>query len=241
LATTARCGSTSSDEVCSKISSHPDGIRLAECSQGKVTLDHIQYDRNGGKLSYNFIVSCQGRSARGHWDRQAGLTCLEGATDPCQAGGVCKPTSDDDCRNIANCKEWGDCGYNDGKCVPTEDGCAKSDVPCGLSGQCHLGPAGTCVVLTNSDCQAPFGDCADCPYKGACAISGTCYAENGQCVARENTDCKKSSQCKFAGNCSLSAGACIAATDADCTLSEVCRTARQCTAIGGVCTVKPAL
>jgi hypothetical protein len=241
LATTVRCGATSSGGICSSITSHADGIHLSDCDDGKVTLDHIKYDRNGGKTAYNFLATCYGRSARGSWDRQTGLKCLEGATDPCQSGGVCKPTSEDDCRNIANCKEWGDCGYQDGKCVPTEDGCAQSDVPCGISGQCHLGPSGTCEVVSDADCQAPFGICPDCPYKGACATSGTCFAENGRCVARESADCKKSKQCAFAGKCSLSLGACIAATDSDCTLSEVCRTSRQCTAIGGICTVKPSL
>jgi len=239
LAATVRCSGQSNQSVCASITSRPDGIHLTDCSNGTVTLDDVEYDRNRAKVSYDFLVTCHGRSARGTWSRSGGLTCLEGATDPCKSGGVCTPTSADDCRSIANCKEWGDCGYQDGKCVPTEDGCAHSDVPCGLLGQCHLGPDGACVVLSNADCQAPFGACPTCPYKGACATSGSCYAENGACVARASADCKKSTQCSFAGKCALEGSTCIAATDADCALSEVCRTARQCSAIGGVCTVRP--
>jgi hypothetical protein len=223
--------------VCSSVTSRPDGILLEDCSNGTVHLDDIHYDRADRKVSYKFLITCHGRSARGTWSRTGGLTCLEGATDPCKSGGVCAPTSDDDCRNIANCKEWGDCGYQDGKCVPTDDGCGHSDVPCGLFGQCHLGPDGVCTVVSDDDCQTPFGSCPSCPYKGACATSGTCFAENGACVARFTTDCRKSSQCAFAGKCTLDDGACIAASDADCGPSEVCRTARQCTAIGGVCTM----
>jgi hypothetical protein len=239
VAATCGCASPSSQGVCASVTSHPDGIHLSDCSNGTVAFDHIQYDRNGGKIAYDFIVTCHGRSARGSWSRAGELQCLEGATDPCQPGGTCTPTSVDDCRSIANCKEWGDCGYDNGKCVPTEDGCAHSDVPCGLSGQCHLGPNGTCVVLTDADCQKPFGDCPTCKYKGACLTSGTCYAENGVCVARDSTDCRASAQCAFAGKCTLVAGTCIAATDSDCAPSEVCRTSRQCTALGGICTVKP--
>jgi hypothetical protein len=239
LAATVRCSSPDGGSVCTSVSSGSDGIRVSDCSPSTITLDDIQYDRNGAKISYDFIVTCQGRSARGTWSRSRGLTCLEGATDPCKGGGVCTPTSDDDCQNIANCKSWGDCGYREGKCVPTDDGCAKSEVPCGLSGQCHLSPSGVCTVLSNADCQTPFGACPECQYKGACATYGNCYAENGRCIARETSDCRKSSQCAFAGKCSLSTSECVAATDIDCASSEVCRTARQCTAIGGVCTVKP--
>jgi hypothetical protein len=233
------CSSSPSDSVCGSITSHPDGIRVSDCSPSTITLDDIEYDRNGAKISYEFIVTCGGRTARGTWSRNRSLSCLEGATDPCKSGGICTPSSEADCRNISNCKSWGDCGYRDGKCVPTDDGCAASEVPCGLSGQCHLGSDGTCTVTTHADCQTPFGSCPDCQYKGACATYGNCYADNGRCVARETTDCRKSSQCAFAGKCTLSMNACIAASDGDCFASEVCRTARQCSAVGGICTVKP--
>jgi hypothetical protein len=239
LAAALQCASPSNEGVCASVTSHPDGIRLSDCSNGTIALDEVQYDRNGRKISYEFLVTCHGRSARGTWSRTGGLKCLEGATDPCKPGGICTPTSDEDCRNIANCKEWGDCGYQNGKCVPTDEGCAQSDVPCGLSGQCHLGPNGTCVVMSDSDCQMPFGNCPDCKYKGACVTYGTCYAEDGRCVARDSADCKKSAQCAFAGQCSLVAGTCVAATDSDCLTSEVCRTARQCVAVNGICTVRP--
>jgi hypothetical protein len=232
------CAAQPTSSVCDSVTSHPDGIHLTDCDNGAVSLDEIQYDHSGAKLSYDFIVTCHGSSARGTWSRTGGLTCLEGATDPCQSG-VCSPSSEDDCRSIANCREWGDCGYENGKCVPTDDGCAHSDVPCGLLGQCHLGSDGVCVVVSDADCQAPFGNCPDCMYKGACAESGHCYAENGVCVARSSADCKKSQQCAFAGQCTLDGNSCIAAIDADCAASEVCRTAHQCSAIGGVCTVKP--
>jgi hypothetical protein len=241
VAATARCGSPSSadDGICDAITSRPDGIRIVDCPNATVSLDHIEYDRNGAKLSYGFIVTCQGRTARGTWSRTGGLTCLEGGADPCPPGGVCSPKSDADCRSIANCREWGHCGYQDGRCVPTDEGCARSDVPCGLFGQCHLGPDGACVVVSDADCQAPFGDCPDCAYKGACLTTGHCHAENGRCVALDSAECKKSTQCAFAGKCTADMAACTAASDADCTPSEVCRTARQCFAVNGVCTVKP--
>jgi hypothetical protein len=233
------CASPSSQGVCGAITSAPDGIRVSDCPNGTVALDEVRYDRNGSKIAYDFLVTCHGLSARGSWSRADGLKCFEGATDPCKRDGGCTPTSDDDCRSIANCKEWGDCGYQNGKCVPTDEGCAHSEVPCGLSGLCHLGPAGTCIALWDSDCQMPYGNCPDCKYKGACVTSGTCYVENGRCVARDSADCRKSTECAFAGKCTLVAGNCIAATDNDCVASEVCRTARQCTAIGGICTVRP--
>jgi hypothetical protein len=238
VAATLRCSSSSNPGVCGSITSHRDGIHLSDCSNGTVTLADVQYDRNG-KVSYDFVVTCHGQSARGSWSRTSGLKCFEGATDPCKSGGVCTPTSDVDCQNIANCKEWGDCGYLNGKCVPTEEGCARSNVPCGLFGKCHLGPDGVCVVLSDADCQSPFGVCPDCKYQGACATYGTCYEANGACVARDSADCKRSEHCAFAGTCSVLAGKCAAVTDGDCLGSEVCRTARQCTAVDGICSVKP--
>ena len=237
LAVAPDCASAD-DGVCASITSQPNGIHLSDCSNGTVALSDIQYDRNYAKVAYDFVVTCHGRSARGSWSRARGVKCLEGATDPCRSTGVCTPTSEEDCRNIANCKQWGDCGYQNGQCVPTEDGCAHSEVPCGLAGACHLGPGGTCTVLTDDDCRRPFGDCPDCAYKGACATSGHCFADNGQCVARSSADCRRSSQCAFAGKCSLDGNDCVAASDADCIASEVCRTSRQCTAIDGVCTVR---
>jgi hypothetical protein len=236
--TAVSCSSRSGEGLCASVQSRADGIHLVDCSEGTIALKDIRYDSRGAKQSYSFVVSCDGKSARGVWSRSGNFECVEGATDPCQRGGVCTPKSDADCRSIANCKEWGDCGYRDGKCVPTEEGCARSDVPCGLSGACHLGADGACTVLSDKDCQMPFGVCPECQFKGACVTYGTCYAENGRCVARQAAECRRSTQCAFSGQCSLEGNTCVAATDADCMSSEVCRTSGQCRALGGFCTTR---
>src|SRR5690242_5117578 len=99
MASTVRCGSQTSKSVCDSITSQPDGIRLGDCANGVVSLDDIRYDRNGAKLSYDFIVTCHGRTAHGTWTRAGDLTCIEASANLCKPGGVCTPTSDDDCRS----------------------------------------------------------------------------------------------------------------------------------------------
>jgi len=237
-ATAVTCTSNSDEGLCASVESRQDGIHLNDCSDGTISLRDIRYNAAGAKQSYSFVITCEGRSVRGTWSKNGNFECVEGATDPCQAGGVCTPKSDADCRLIANCKEWGDCTYRDGTCVPSDEGCARSNVPCGLSGACHLGPDGTCTALSDQDCQTPFDDCPDCLFKGACATYGNCYAAGGRCIARQGTDCRKSSQCAFSGQCSLQGDTCVAATDSDCTISEVCRTSGQCRAVDGICTVR---
>ncbi|MET0591255.1 MAG: hypothetical protein ABW133_01050, partial [Polyangiaceae bacterium] len=63
LAAVVHCSSSSSDDVCGSITSRPDGIRVSDCSPSTITLDDIEYDRNGAKISYDFIVTCHGRTA----------------------------------------------------------------------------------------------------------------------------------------------------------------------------------
>jgi hypothetical protein len=211
------------------------GLQVADCPRGAITLSAPTFDASGAKTSYSFVVLCEGRAAHGVWSQAGGLQCAEGSY-PCD-GGTCTPTSNIDCQVLSNCVQLGECGYVDGKCILTDDGCAKSEIPCGLSGLCHLGD-GACVATSDADCQMPFGTCPDCAFKGACATSGACHVQNGACIATMASDCKKSQECSFAGKCSLDGATCIAATDADCAGSEVCRTAGQCTAVMGTCAVQ---
>jgi hypothetical protein len=229
------CNSDPGSELCPSITASSEGLQVSDCPRGSITLSGATHDAAGTKTSYSFVVLCQGRSAHGVWSSAAGLQCAEGAF-PCD-GGVCTPTSNIDCEVLSNCVQLGECGYVDGKCVLTEDGCAKSEIPCGLAGLCHLGD-GACVATSDADCQTPFGPCSDCAFKGACATSGNCHLKDGACVATMSSECKKSQQCAFAGKCSLDGEACIAATDADCAGSEVCRTAGQCSAVMGSCAVQ---
>ena len=67
-------------------------------------------------------------------------------------------------------RELGLCADADGRGVATEDGCAKSIIPCGLGGACHLGATGTCTAASDADCR---GTCVDCAFKGPCVASGT--------------------------------------------------------------------
>jgi hypothetical protein len=230
------CSKDPGNELCASITGTSDGLQVADCPRGSISLSGATVDASGAKTSYSFVVLCQGRSAHGVWSSAGGLQCVEGSF-PCD-GSVCNPMSTLDCEVLSNCVELGECGYVDGKCVLTDEGCAKSEIPCGLSGACHLGDGGVCVALSDTDCQAPFGPCTDCGFKGACVTSGNCHMKNGACIATDDADCKKSQQCSFAGNCSLQGEACVAATDADCAGSEVCRTSGQCTAVMGTCAVQ---
>jgi len=181
------------------------------------------------------VIICGGRSAHGVWSLAHGVECVDGAY-PCE-GGVCTPTSNIDCRVLTNCVELGECGFVDGTCVLTDEGCSQSKIPCGLAGQCHL-VNGRCAAISDTDCRSQFAGCSNCSFKGPCTTNGSCYQKDGACVAQDDADCKKSTQCAFAGHCSLGDEACIAASDADCTASEVCRTAGQCAAVAGVCGVQ---
>jgi len=227
------CGSGDDNRLCGSLTGDTAGLHVTDCPRGLITLSEVTYDASGGKTSFAFVASCPGRSAHGIWSQAGGLECVEG-TYPCEAG-VCTPMSNADCAVLTNCKELGECGYLDGKCVLTDAGCSQSQIPCGLSGACHLGSGGVCTATSDDDCRSPFLGCPDCAFKGACATSGNCYAENGACVARLDSDCKKALECAFAGKCSLAGSACAAVTDSDCRASEVCRTAGQCAAVGGTC------
>jgi hypothetical protein len=229
------CNSDPGPDLCPAITASSAGLQVSDCPRGSITLSGATHDAAGNKTSYSFVVLCEGRSAHGVWSAADGLQCAEGAF-PCDAG-VCTPGSSIDCEVLSNCVQLGECGYVDGKCVLTEDGCSKSEIPCGLSGLCHLGN-GACVATSDADCQMPFGACSDCAFKGACATIGNCHVKDGACIATLASECKKSQQCAFAGKCSLDGEACIAATDSDCASSEVCRTAGQCTAVMGVCAVQ---
>jgi hypothetical protein len=191
-------------------------------------------DASGARVSYFYVISCAGgAAAHGTWSKTNGLSCELGAVELCD-GGSCPTGVTPDCSATTNCFQLGECGNADGGCVTTEEGCAKSAIPCGLSGACHLGPAGVCVATSDTDCR---GTCVDCSFKGPCVASGKCFQENGGCVARSDDDCKSSEQCAFAGLCSLQGDACVAASDDDCTPSEVCRLSGQCTALSGICGV----
>jgi hypothetical protein len=236
-ASLSSCSSDRSGPLCGSITGAGDGLHVSDCPHGFISLTEITYDATGAKSSYAFVATCGSESAHGIWSATNGLQCIDGGY-PCEAG-ACTPTSSADCAVLTNCVQLGECGYLEGKCVLTEEGCSHSEISCGLSGACHLGTdGGVCTVMSDADCQKPFGNCPNCVFKGPCSTSGKCYAENGACVARLDSDCKAAQECAFAGKCSLVGGACVAATDSDCAASEVCRTAGQCAAVDGSCAVK---
>jgi hypothetical protein len=218
---------------CANLSGGAQGVVVTNCRQPVISLRDVHYSSTGARESYAFIATCNAQSARGTWDATAGFLCAE-VPAACD-GGICSVLSDTDCRLEPNCEQTGACGFSNGQCVVTEDGCAHSQLACGLRGECHLGPDGTCIVTSDADCQMPFGVCPTCQFKGACESTGNCHFDNGQCVAATDGDCQRSDQCAFAGLCSLQAGACIAATDADCLRADVCTMSAQCKASGGHC------
>ncbi|HEY3593040.1 MAG TPA: hypothetical protein VGL13_04180 [Polyangiaceae bacterium] len=220
---------------CATIFNTAQGVVVSNCNRPTVSMRDVRVDSTGKLASYAFIVICGTQAARGTWDPTAGLQCIEGAEPTCGDDGGCGVMSTTDCRLQPNCEQMGACGYSNGPCVYTDDGCASSQVSCGLYGQCHLGPDGTCIVTSDADCQMPFASCASCPFHGACASAGNCHLVNGKCAAQSDGDCRGSSQCSFAGLCSLVDGACAAATDADCISAEVCTQSAQCKASMGVC------
>jgi hypothetical protein len=229
------CSSNSKGDLCSSIRGAPDGLHTSNCAGGAVTLSQVTTDATGARTSFVFVISCgNGKSAHGTWSSADGLQCSDGVYSICD-GGPCTPMSSSECAQGINCTDLGECGYEDGGCVLTDEGCAHSAIPCGLSGLCHMGSDGACVAMSDSDCQQT---CTGCAFKGPCATTGRCSQVNGACVANKDSDCKKSEQCAFAGLCTLQGDACIASTDADCTTSEVCRTAGQCDAVNGRCGVK---
>jgi hypothetical protein len=217
---------------CSALSIGVQGVLIGNCARPAVSLRDVHYTQTATRQSYGFVATCGTLSAHGTWDSSTGALCLDGM--PCD-GDTCVPTSETDCRLQPNCEQQGACGYSNGQCVITDEGCAFSQLSCGVNGQCHLGPDGTCIVTSDADCQMPFGVCPACTFQGACASAGNCHFDNGQCVAATDTDCHMSDQCAFAGKCSFQGNSCIAATDADCANSEVCRSSAQCKASGGIC------
>jgi hypothetical protein len=229
------CSSEPDGDLCPAISGSPRGLQVEKCSRGTISLSAATYDATGLKTSYAFVVHCGDRSAYGIWSVANGLECVEG-TSSCD-GGVCTPGSNLDCAVSTNCASLGECGFSDGKCVLTDEGCSKSEIPCGLSGACHL-VDGACAATSDTDCQHPFGACPDCDLDGPCKTTGACHSKAGACVANNDADCKSSQQCSFAGKCTLQGEACMAASDADCARAEVCRTAGQCSAVSGICGVQ---
>jgi hypothetical protein len=218
---------------CASLVVSSSGVAVANCNRPTTTLHDVHFTPTGVMESFAFTVTCGNNAARGTWDTTSGLQCAEG-TFSCD-GGPCTPMSSMDCRLEPNCEQQGQCEYQDGQCVLTDDGCAHSEISCGVNGACHLGPAGTCVVLSDADCQMPFGSCVSCEFKGACLAEGKCYAENGACVAKNDADCRAAQQCRFAGKCSVVGDVCGAASDMDCAGSDVCTMAGQCTARDGHC------
>ena len=133
------CGSDSGGDLCGSLKAGSDGVHTPNCGKGVVMLSQQIADGSGAWTSYSFVVACgNGKSAHGSWNRTDGLACFDGAYTVCD-GGTCVPTSDADCAMSTNCTKLGECGYADGGCVLTDQGCAHSEIPCGLSGACHLG------------------------------------------------------------------------------------------------------
>src|ERR1051325_9120624 len=126
------CTSPPGAALCPSVTGTSDGLQVMDCPRGTISMTGTAYDSTGAKTSYAFVVMCNGRSAHGIWSSTGGLVCIEGAY-PCD-GSVCTPTSDADCRVLSNCVQLGECGYVDGKCVLTDDGCSQSATPFGVVG-----------------------------------------------------------------------------------------------------------
>lgn len=138
--------------------------------------------------------------------------------------GECIIASADDCEQSMDCELMGWCGFRDGECVPSEEGCRGSQ-GCFSEGSCSLSPEGDgCVTASDADCLDSMG----CQYGGYCAFA------DGQCVISEE-GCRTSENCAESGECTLKDGVCRATSDADCAKSDACFQGGRCGHLKGEC------
>jgi len=105
--------------------------------------------------------------------------------DPCKTrgwctakGGVCRATSDEDCKRSEVCEKTGSCVARNGECVVA----AKSD----------------------ADCRRGHGSL----NWDHCQTSGRCSASDGTCIATKDEHCKQSQLCRESGKCTARDGKC---------------------------------
>jgi hypothetical protein len=192
------------------------------------------------------------------------VTCS--ATDPCQVGGSCDPTTGAcTTRPAADgtaCNDGNGCTQTDscqaGRCV------GASPVTCTASDQCHtagtcnpstgqcsnpLAPAGTACndgnACTQTDsCQngaCVGGNPVTCNSNDPCQVGGTCDPATGSCSTRpaaDGTACNDSNACTRSDSCQ--AGRCVGSNPVTCSSSDPCQVGGSCDPTTGQCSTQPA-
>ena len=138
-------------------------------------------------------------------------------SEECKERGRCKAHSGF-CRkgaaSLAECTEWdgcrvdGECGFNDGICTATEDGCSNS-TKCEIDGICSLDAP---EIVEN-----PLPS-----LEKRRAIIQKTEPKYLNCRAMTYEDCRRSRRCQEEGRCSVRWGGCAAMSDGDCANSAAC-------------------
>lgn len=150
----------------------------------------------------------QGDRCRKQEECRKGLQCIgtkesRSCLDPKTANMLCKSYKD--------CKKKGWCSAKDGKCVPTDEDCARLE-SCKKRAHCTA-QDGKCVATAQ-----------DCKKATHCRTLGLCTARDGECWADSDADCAQSQACTHHGRCtsqkvvsvSMRKDGCVATSSEDC-------------------------
>ena len=133
----------------------------------------------------------------------------------------CTPT-ERNCKELSSCWEHGKCGFKDGQCIATPQGCKESLRVCRKDGKCGF-KDGECVP-TAQGCKKSLR---------VCRKEGKCGFKDGECIINEK-GCNESESCKQDGKCGFEDGKCVA-TEQGCKQSNSCEENERCGFIGGEC------
>lgn len=155
--------------------------------------------------------------------------------------GVCRATSDEDCRQSQACMERGECSLERGSCnVRRDEDCAGSR-GCIERGECRA-KGGLCWVAgqTREECDREYGTAR---FNG-CVKYGWCTPHpGGVCMPGSDEDCRASVDCAEEGRCShlslWAAGRVFSdfcgAQGRDCQGARACGTEGRCVSFSGHC------
>lgn len=138
----------------------------------------------------------------------------------------CRDTVDP-CSLHDDCRNYGYCASQDGKCAATQDEHCRAAEVCGFGKGQHAKNASSFCFAKNGVCSPTNASCREsdsCWEIGACAIGPT-----GTCAPSSDDDCRQSQSCRALGLCHKTNDSfCRAASDSDCAGSETCKTDGAC-------------
>lgn len=185
-----------SDADCQK--SH-NCTKFARCTAQNITLSGQDTVRR------SCVIASDADCAQSGWCKNLG-DCIFIPGDSPRCGKAMPQLTAERCKRSPGCGVSGICGFEEGKCVHTDEGCRASNA-CKIGGACSLrqkaGVSPECLPLTDNDCVTS----RRCIESGACHLK-TEYGRT-TCVAKSQTDCQASSRCKTEKRCRYRDGLCI--------------------------------